>query len=78
MRQGNTNKNELEPVKTVKEDKWHYKLREEFINYYTQFLQSQQFALVQLTAQPAKVYVFKNLFDFAVVFYIVLKMSPLN
>ena len=55
MKQDDEDNSEQEPVKTVKEDKWHYKLREEFINYYTQFLQSQQFALVQLTTQSAKV-----------------------
>lgn len=36
----------------VEEDEWHYKLREEFINYYTQYVQSQRFALVQ-SASPA-------------------------
>ena len=39
----------------VKEDEWHYKLREEFINYYTQYLQSQGFALVQsAAAEPSR------------------------
>ncbi|XP_028404501.1 KICSTOR complex protein SZT2-like [Dendronephthya gigantea] len=51
--QGVGNRNEQEPNVAVKEDKWHYKLREEFINFYKQFLQ--QFALVQLTVQPTKV-----------------------
>ena len=55
MKQDDGDKNEQEAVKRVKEDKWHYQLREEFINYYTQFLQSQQFALVQLATQSAKV-----------------------
>lgn len=53
--QGVGDKQEQEPVIAMKEDKWHYKLREEFINFYKQFLQSQQFALVQLTVQPTKV-----------------------
>lgn len=37
------------PKDDVKEDEWHYKLREEFISYYTQYIQSQGFALVQLS-----------------------------
>ena len=55
QRQDNEDEDEPKTAERVKEDKWHYKLREEFINYYTQFLQSQQFALVQLATQPKKV-----------------------
>lgn len=36
----------------IKEEEWHYKLREEFINSYKQYVESQKFSVVQ-TAAPA-------------------------
>ena len=55
MKQGDREITNQETVKTVKENVWHYKLREEFMNHYTEFLQAQKFALVQLAPQSAKV-----------------------